>query len=194
MTTLPRAAGALLLACAAGLALAQGPTPKDATETTRAAQRALLATLPMADKQSFDDAARGFVEALGDRIITGSGPRPVWTLKGYEFLGKEEAPDTVHPGLWRHARANMANGLFKVTDRVWQLRGFDISNMTVIEGDSGLIVVDPLISTEVAQAAMALYFKHRPAKPVVAVIYSHSHADHWGGVRGVVNGDDVAAG
>ena len=198
MTTLPRAAGALFLAFAAGLALAQAPaqtsTPKDATEATRAAQRALLATLPMADKQSFDDAARGFVEALGDRIIPGSGPRPVWTLKGYEFLGKEEAPDTVHPGLWRHARANMANGLFKVTDRVYQLRGFDISNMTVIEGERGLIVVDPLISTEVAQAAMALYFKHRPVKPVTAVIYSHSHADHWGGVRGVVSGDDVAAG
>ncbi len=189
---------ALLLA--ASSAIAQAPAqipaqqPKDATAATRAAQQALLGTLPMADKQSFDDAARGFIEALGERVVAGSGPRPVWTLKGYEFLSQETAPDSVHPGLWRHARANMANGLFKVTDRVYQLRGFDISNMTVIEGDSGLIVIDPLISTEVAKAALDVYFKHRPQRPVVAVIYSHSHADHWGGVRGVVNGDDVAAG
>ena len=168
--------------------------PKDATEATRVAQRALLAELPMADKQSFDDARRGFIEALGDQVIAGIGGRPAWTLKGYEFLAREDAPDTVHPGLWRHARANMANGLFRVSDRIYQLRGFDISNMTLIEGDTGLIVIDPLISTEVAQAAMALYFKHRPSKPVVAVIYSHSHVDHWGGVRGVINAADLAAG
>ena len=118
----------------------------------------------------------------------------MWTLKGYEFLASEKAPDTVHPGLWRHARVNMANGLYQVTDRVYQLRGFDVSNMTIIEGDSGLIVIDPLISTEVATAAMDLYLKHRPKRPVVAVIYSHSHVDHFGGVRGVVSADDVAAG
>jgi len=88
----------------------------------------------------------------------------------------------------------MANGLFKVTERVYQLRGFDISNMTVIEGDTGLIVIDPLITTEVARAALDLYFKHRPRKPVVAVVYTHSHADHWGGVRGVVDADALAAG
>ena len=189
--------GLLWLALAGGAfapAAAQTVAPKDATDATRSANRALLAELPMADKQSFDDAQRGLIEALGDQVIASSGPRPSWTLKGYEFLAREEAPDTVHPGLWRHARANMANGLFKVTDRIYQLRGFDISNMTVIEGDSGLIVIDPLVTTEVSKAALALYFKHRPARPVVAVIYTHSHVDHWGGVRGVVSGDDVAAG
>ena len=185
---------ALLLAVLSAGASAQAPAPKEATAATRAANQALLAELPLADKQSFDDARRGFIEALGDQVIPGPGPRPAWTLKGYEFLSVETAPDSVNPALWRHARANMANGLFKVTDRVYQLRGFDISNMTVIEGDSGLIVIDPLISTEVAKAALALYFKHRPQRPVVAVIYTHSHADHWGGVRGVVSGDDVAAG
>jgi len=148
----------------------------------------------MADRQSFDDARQGFIEALGDQVVMAASGRPSWSLKGYEFLAREDAPDTVNPALWRHARVNMANGLFKVTERVYQLRGFDISNMTVIEGDSGLIVVDPLISTEVAKAAMELYFKHRPRKPVRSVIYSHSHADHWGGVRGVVDGEDVAAG
>ena len=167
---------------------------KDATEATRAANRAALADVPLADKRSFDDARRGFVEALGDKLIVRDDGRLVWTLAGYEFLGTENAPDTVHPGLWRHARVNMANGLYKVTDRVHQLRGFDVSNMTIIEGDSGLIVIDPLISTEVAKAALDLYRKHVSQKPVVAVIYTHSHIDHFGGVRGVVNSDDVAAG
>jgi alkyl sulfatase BDS1-like metallo-beta-lactamase superfamily hydrolase len=167
---------------------------KDATEATRAANRAALADVPLADARSFDDARRGFVEALGDQLIVRADGRLVWTLAGYEFLGTEQAPDTVHPGLWRHARVNMANGLYKVTDRVHQLRGFDVSNMTIIEGDTGLIVIDPLISTEVAKAAIDLYRKHLSQKPVVAVIYTHSHIDHFGGVRGVVNSDDVAAG
>jgi alkyl sulfatase BDS1-like metallo-beta-lactamase superfamily hydrolase len=166
---------------------------KDATEATIAANRAALAQLPMTDTQSFDDARRGFIEALGDQLIM-RGERLVWTLKGYEFLASEQAPDTVHPGLWRHARVNTTNGLYKVTDRIYQLRGFDVSNMTIIEGDSGLIVIDPLISTEVASAAMELYLKHRPRKPVVAVIYTHSHIDHFGGVRGIVNSGDVDAG
>jgi len=120
---------------------------KDATEATRAANRAALAQVPLADQQSFEDARRGFIEALGDKLITRADGRVVWTLKGYEFLGSDKAPDTVHPGLWRHARVNTANGLYKVTDRVYQLRGFDVSNMTIIEGDRGLIVIDPLIST-----------------------------------------------
>ncbi|MGC2305050.1 alkyl/aryl-sulfatase [Candidatus Binatus sp.] len=167
---------------------------KDATEATRVANRAALAQVPLADRQSFEDARRGLIEALGDNLITRGDGRLVWTLKGYEFLEREDAPDSVHPGLWRHARVNMANGLYRVTDRVYQIRGFDVSNMTIIEGDSGLIVIDPLISTEVAEAAMELYLKHRPHKPVVAVIYSHSHIDHFGGVRGVVSGEDVAAG
>ena len=168
--------------------------PKDATEATRTANRAQLADLPMSDTQSFDDAKRGLIEALGDKPVLRADGRTAWSLKGYEFLSKETAPDTVHPGLWRQARVNMANGLYKVTERIYQLRGFDLSNMTVIEGDSGLIVIDPLISTEVAKAALELYYKHRPQKPVVAVIYTHSHVDHFGGVRGVVNGDDVASG
>jgi len=193
---LTRSTAWLALLAWAPFVAAQAPAPaaKDATEATRAANQGALAALPMADKQSFDDAKRGLIEAANDQLILGPTGRPVWTLKGYEFLAKEQAPDTVHPALWRHARVNLANGLFKVTDRVYQVRGFDLSNMTILEGDTGLIVIDPLVSVETAKAAMAMYFKHRPAKPVVAVIYSHSHVDHFGGVRGVVSGDDVAAG
>jgi alkyl sulfatase BDS1-like metallo-beta-lactamase superfamily hydrolase len=183
-----------LAALATQAALAQAPQAKDASEATRAANKAALAGLPMADKQSFDDAKRGLIEAAPDQLIVGPTGRPVWTLKGYEFLAKEDAPDSVNPALWRHARVNMANGLFKVTDRVYQVRGFDLSNMTILEGDSGVIVIDPLVSVETAKAAMAIYYKHRPSKPVVAVIYTHSHVDHFGGVRGVVSGEDVAAG
>ena len=103
-------------------------------------------------------------------------------------------PATVNPSLWRLARLNLNHGLFQVTDRIYQIRGFDVSNMTLIEGDRGLIVVDPLMSTEVARAGLALYRQHRGQRPVVAVIYSHSHVDHYGGVRGVVDEQDVSAG
>jgi alkyl sulfatase BDS1-like metallo-beta-lactamase superfamily hydrolase len=184
----------LTVASSTSSAQSQAVAPKDATGATRAANRAVQAQLPLNDRQSFEDARRGLIEALGDQVIMGAGGRPVWSLRGYEFLGTEEAPDTVNPALWRHARVNMANGLFKATDRVYQVRGLDLSNMTLIEGDTGLIVIDPLITTETAKAAMELYFKHRPRKPVVAMIYSHSHADHFGGVRGVISGEDVAAG
>ena len=186
--------GLLAVASIWASAQPQAPMPKDATEATRAVQRAVRADLPMADKQSFEDARRGLIEAVGDQVIMGAGGRPAWSLKGYEFLAQEDAPNTVNPALWRHARVNMANGLFKVSERVYQVRGMDLSNMTIIEGDKGLIVIDPLITTETAKAAMDLYFKHRPRKPVSAVIYTHSHVDHFGGVRGVINGDDVAAG
>jgi alkyl sulfatase BDS1-like metallo-beta-lactamase superfamily hydrolase len=166
----------------------------DATAATRALYATQSALQPLADTQSFDDAQRGFIAPLGQSTIRDADGRTVWTLDGYEFLDREEAPTTVHPGLWRHARVNLASGLYKVTERLYQLRGFDISSMTIIEGDTGLIVIDPLISTEVAAAALALYHEHRPRKPVVAVIYTHSHADHFGGVRGILDEEEVRAG
>lgn len=112
----------------------------------------------------------------------------------YGFLNQDRAPATVNPSLWRQAQLNMHNGLFQGTDRIYQIRGFDIANMTIIEGDTGLIVIDPLTSMETSRAGLDLYFKHRPRKPVVAVIYTHSHGDHFGGVKGVVSEDDVKAG
>ena len=119
----------------------------------------------------------------------------IFSLKDYAFLAHEQAPDTVNPSLWRQARLNMNNGLFQVTDRIYQVRGFDISNMTIIEGSRGLIVIDPLVSTEVARARRSNSTgAHRGRKPVTAVIYTHSHVDHFGGVRGVVDEADVKAG
>jgi len=170
------------------------PGAQPASAATSACQHAARCWLPMADAQSFDDARRGHIADLPAQAVTRANGGPVWNLAAYGFLADEVAPDSVHPGLWRHARVNMITGLFKVTERLYQVRGMDISNMSIIEGDSGLILVDPLISTEVARAALDLYYAHRPHKPVVAVVYSHSHVDHFGGVRGVVDEADVRAG
>ena len=168
--------------------------PKDATPTTEAQNRAVLGALPFDDTQDFEDARRGFLGSLPDVEIRNDKGRVVWSLKEYAFLGDEQAPPTVNPSLWRQARLNMSHGLFYVTDRIYQIRGFDISNMTLIEGDRGLIVIDPLISTEVARAGLDLYIAHRGRRPVTAVIYTHSHTDHYGGVRGVVDEADVKSG
>jgi alkyl sulfatase BDS1-like metallo-beta-lactamase superfamily hydrolase len=168
--------------------------PKDASPTTAALNRAVLAALPFADRQDFDDARHGFVGTLPEVEIKNDQGRVVWTLRDYAFLADEHAPATVNPSLWRLARLNLNHGLFEVTDRIYQIRGFDVSNMTLIESDAGLIVVDPLMSTEVARAGLELYTRHRGPRRIVAVIYSHSHPDHYGGVRGVVDERDVSAG
>lgn len=195
MTTHRIAAAAALWLLVAGAAGAQPrPQPQPATEATRAAQQAARAALPPDDRQAFEDARRGLVEDATDLVVDGPGGRPIWRLRDYDFLQREDAPDTVHPALWRHARLNRASGLFRVTDRLYQVRGLDLANMTLVEGDTGLIVIDPLLSVETARAGLALYYKHRPRKPVVAVVYTHSHADHFGGVRGVVDEADVQAG
>ena len=168
--------------------------PNDASAVTRASNRAVLDALPFADAQDFEDARRGFVATLPEVVITNAQGREVWSLRDYAFLEAAEAPPTVNPSLWRQARLNMAHGLFRVTERIYQVRGFDISNMTVIEGDRGVIVVDPLISTETARAGLELYRQHRGPREVTAVIYTHSHTDHYGGVRGVIDEAEVRAG
>lgn len=182
----------LILMYAAVAAAAQ--EPKEATDITKKANDAILKKLPFENKQDFDDAKRGFVATIPDLVINDANGRPVWSLKEYAFLDNEEAPATVNPSLWRQSRLNMNNGLFKVVDRVYQIRGFDLSNMTIIEGDDGLILIDPLVSPETAKAGLDLYRKHGTDKPVVAVIHTHSHIDHYGGVKGVTSQADVDAG
>ena len=167
---------------------------KDATTITQGANQALLDTLPFADQQDFEDARRGFIATLPEVVITGDDGSVVWSLAGYEFLQEQDPPPSVNPSLWRMAQLNMNNGLFMVTDRIYQVRGFDLANMTIVEGDTGLIVIDPLGSTETAQAALDLYYQERGRKPVVAVLYTHSHHDHYAGVKGVTSDEDVAAG
>src|SRR5438067_3934213 len=158
------------LAVSGVTALAQS---KDAEPATRDANAAVLDSLPFSDRQDFEDARRGFVAALPDGLIAGAGVTPVWNMKAYAFLDRGEAPATVNPSLWRQAQLNSIHGLFKVTDRIYQVRGLDIANMTIIEGDHGLIILDTLLTADAARAALDLYYEHRPRNPVVAVIYSH---------------------
>jgi alkyl sulfatase BDS1-like metallo-beta-lactamase superfamily hydrolase len=167
---------------------------KDAEPASRAVNDAFLKTLPFGDRADFEDAKRGFIATLPDGAIPGIGDKSAWDTKPYEFLKSDQVPPTVNPSLWRQAQLNAINGLFKVTERVYQVRGLDLSNLTIIEGDSGLILIDPLLSNETAKAALELYLKNRPAKPVAAVIYTHSHADHFGGAKGVISEDDAKQG
>jgi len=168
--------------------------PKDATPATCAHHSACACSLPFADRQDFRDVERGFIASLPEVEIKNAEGRIVWSLREYAFLNAEGVPATVNPSLWRQAQLNMMSGLFQVTDRIYQVRGFDLSNMTIIEGRRGIIVIDPLISTETARAALDLYSGHRGKRPVTAVIYSHSHVDHYGGVRGVIDEREVRAG
>src|SRR6202040_1479837 len=108
------------------------------------------------------------IATLPDGVVAGPGPKPAFDTRPYAFLQKEEVPATVNPSLWRQAQLNAVNGLFEVTDRVYQVRGLDLANLTIIEGDTGLILVDPLLSNETAKAALALYLANRPAKPGMA--------------------------
>ena len=173
---------------------ATAASPKDASASVVAQHAATLRTLPFDDTRDFDDAARGFLGTIEHaRVATAQG-RMAWSLERYGFMAQEDAPATVDPSLWRQSRLNMNHGLFEVVPGVYQVRGFDIANMTLIEGDSGVIVVDTLTSIEGARAAMELYFAHRGRKPVAAVIFTHTHTDHWGGARGVLDDDTLAKG
>lgn len=168
--------------------------PKEATKATADVNNQVLKDLPFSDTQDFEDAKKGFVDTLPTLIIKNSNGQDIWDMESYKYQNDKPAPATVNPSLWRIAQVNNINGLFKVTDRVYQVRGFDLSNMTIIEGNTGIIIIDPLMTKETATSALELYYKNRPKKPVVAVIYSHSHADHYGGVKGVISEDDVKSG
>jgi alkyl sulfatase BDS1-like metallo-beta-lactamase superfamily hydrolase len=169
---------------------------KPATEATRAANRAVQERLDFENRQDFEDARRGLIARPDALTVLGEDGRTVWDMESYKaFIDPEaEAPDTVNPSLWRNAQLAMEHGLYEVHERIFQVRGYDLSNITFVKGDTGWIVLDPLISAETAAAAFDLVKEHLGERPIVAVIYSHSHADHYGGVRGIVDEADVDAG
>ena len=172
--------------------------PKPATEATIAAQQSVYDYLPFEqDTRSFENAARGFIATLDPLTITRENDaKVVYDLQGLAFLDTEQrAPDTVNPSLWRQAQLNRNyHGLFEVCPGIWQVRGFDLANMTLIQGNTGWIIIDPLTSAETARAALDLANQHLGQREVRAIIITHSHVDHFGGILGVTTPAAVASG
>lgn len=179
---------------ALSLAVAATAEPNPPTTVTREANAAVLKQLDFGDRQAFEDARRGFIAALPDARVKDAQGQIAWSNARYAFLDSEQAPASVNPSLWRQARLNAIHGLFKVAEGIYQVRGMDLANMTIVEGETGLIVIDPLLTPATARAALRLYREHRPDRPVVAVIYTHTHADHFGGVKGVTTQAEVDSG
>ncbi|EGR3353098.1 hypothetical protein DMO00_09375 [Vibrio parahaemolyticus] len=175
---------------------ANASAPKDATQSTIDVNNQVKQDLPFSDKKDFENAQKGFIAKQDVVTIKNEKGDVVWDLEAYKkYIGLDKpSPDTVNPSLWRNAQLNMINGLFEVTDGIYQVRGYDLSNITFIKGDKGWIVFDPLISQETAKAALDFINKELGERPVTGVFYSHSHLDHFGGVRGVVDEKDVISG
>ena len=171
------------------------PKGKAPSKHTLEVLKKAKATLPFADKRDFDEQKKGLIAPMKQLKIKADAGHVAWDMERYQFLLKQEGFDSIHPSLMRQSVLNMNYGLYEVMPGIYQVRGFDLSDISFIRGKKGWIVIDPLISAEVARAAWKLFQEHvGKGEPVTAVIYSHSHADHWGGVRGVVNGADVRAG
>ncbi len=167
-----------------------GGASSDASASTQKENAAFVQTVAQASVQDFEDAKRGLIARPAGKILAADGS-VLRDFAAYDFL-QGTAPDTVNPSLWRHAQLNANIGLFKVMDGVYQLRGFDIANITLIEGKTGWIVVDALTSRESAKAAMAFAEQHLGKKPVSGLVFTHAHADHFGGALGVVSQEDAA--
>jgi len=171
---------------------AKGKMP---SEFTIELQNGLRKSLPFEDKRDFDEAKKGFIAAPDYTQIMADAGHVAWDMGSYEFLLTDKEYDTIHPSLQRQAVLNMAYGLYEVLpDKIYQVRGYDLANITFIKGKTGWLIFDPLTAKETAAAALKFINEQLGARPVTAVIYSHSHADHFGGVRGVVDEVDVASG
>lgn len=161
---------------------------KDASSHTKQVNNAVYKQLDFDDKSEWENATKGLIEAPKTLEIKDKNGNVVWSQKAYDFLDKyEQAPATVNPSLWENSKNNHAYGLFKVIDGIYQVRGYDLTNLTVVSGDTGYIIFDPMMSVECTQAAMELVYKNLGKKPIKAVIISHSHADHFGGIKGVMS-------
>ncbi|MFJ8086245.1 alkyl/aryl-sulfatase [Streptomyces sp. NPDC096205] len=171
----------------------QPPEGRPAEHGIAAANQAVRQRFAFDDEQDLRDARRGFMGTASESVIRDAEGRSVWDLEAYGFLA-QDCPDTANPSLWRQSRLCSDHGLFEVTDGIYQVRGFDLSNMTLVEGERGVFVIDPLLCAETAAAGLALYRAHRGDRPVTGVLYTHSHADHFGGVRGVIADEDVERG
>ena len=182
-----------LLALAAATAAQAQPPVGIATEATRTANAEVAASLPIADQRDFENANRGFLAKIADDKILNEDGSVAWDSRQFDFI-EGAAPDTVNPSLWRQAKLNSIHGLFEVVPGIYQIRGYDLAQMTLIAGKSGWIIVDPLTTPAPAKAGLALANKTLGKRPVVAVIFTHSHGDHFGGVAGVASPEDIQSG
>jgi alkyl sulfatase BDS1-like metallo-beta-lactamase superfamily hydrolase len=200
MPILSKAVGAAVMICLAGPTAASAgqsevpiAAPKNATSATKAVLEQATRDLPPADEQDFEFAQRGFIATWPEPVILQDNGKPAFDLSGNDFI-EGAAPDTVHPALWRQNKVLRSEGLFRLAPGLYQVRNFDNSNVTFIETPNGWIIVDPLTFTEVARAAFDLLKQHVADKPVLALLYTHSHTDHFAGAAGIVSRADVAAG
>lgn len=170
--------------------------PKPATETTKRINAAFLEKLPFDCMDDFEAVRRGLIAETPDLVIRNEAGDVVWDMKSYYeiFARNADTPDTVNPSYWRHERKETVAGLFEVVDGIWQVRGYDIANLTLVRSDNGYIVIDALRSPAGARAAMELAYAHLPKKPVVAVIITHSHADHYNGLTGILSPEELKSG
>src|SRR5450631_3726727 len=183
-----------LVSCTFGAqALAVDLTVKPASAQTIAANKAVATVGGPSYKQDTEDATRGLIATLDDPLIKNAKGDLVWDARRFDFI-KGEAPASVNPSLWQSAKLTAQQGLFKVSEGIYQVRNYDVSNMTLVAGKTGWIIIDPMTTAETARAALTLAEKNLGKKPIVGVIYTHSHADHFGGSRGLVDEADVKAG
>jgi alkyl sulfatase BDS1-like metallo-beta-lactamase superfamily hydrolase len=169
--------------------------PKDATPMTAAANREATVRYDVGDRRDFGDANRGLIAGFPDRRVPDLDGSVLFDLSRLDYIADDApAPETVNPSLWRQSQIMRRGGLYKVTDGLYQVRNNDIANLTIVEGDTGLVIIDCTSSVEAARQGMALFRQHVSDKPVAAVIYTHTHIDHYGGVKGVVDPGDVASG
>jgi len=194
-TTLAASGGGVLTDPGAAEGKHFHPKGKQPSKFTIELQNGRRASLPFEDRRDFEEAQRGFIAAPPYKQIMAEAGNVAWDMESYEWLLQDRQFDSIHPSLQRQAILNMAYGLYEVVPgRIYQVRGFDLANMTLIKGDTGWILFDVLTAKETAAAALALANEKLGARPVVAVVYSHSHGDHFGGVRGVVDEADVKSG
>ena len=166
---------------------------KNASSYTVEVNSAMYSLLDFEDTSEYENATRGLIDAPEVLELKDSNGNVIWSQAAYSFLDDYgEAPDTVNPSLWENTRNNHAYGLFEVREGIYQVRGYDMANLTLIEGDTGWIVFDPLMSVECSQAAMQLVEKNLGQRPVKAVIISHCHVDHYGGIKGIMTSEEAA--
>ena len=186
-----------VLGLVSGAAVAQEhfhPKGKPPSQATVEHNRAAKAVLPFEDDRDFEEQSRGFIAAPESRKIMADAGHVAWDVERFAFLEEDRDFDSLHPSLRRQSLLNANFGLYEVVPGIYQVRGFDLANISFVRSDNGWIVFDPLTARETARAAKELVDEHLGKHPVVAVVYSHAHGDHWAGVRGVVDQADVDAG